>query len=292
MDKINKNEDQNKSENLSSGFERIEPSQFEVYSEKYKDIMLMTRRNGIIEVRMHTNGGPLEFSWRAHSAWSQAWIDIGRDHENEVLIITGTGDRWLTSNPANVWGKAFREWTMDDKLKMYQESRRLLENLIFCIDIPTIAALNGPGTHCEMGTLCDITLCTEDTDFFDPHFLGGTIPGDGMALTLQKTIGLKRTAYYAYTGQRIDGKMAVELGIANEVLTRDRLLPRAWELAEMMMERSRSSRQLTHSILSRPWKQALVEDQGFHLAHQMYGMANDEEGVLEKLMKNKERFGR
>ena len=39
------------SEKLSSWFERIEPSQFDVYSEKYKEILQMTRRNGILEVR-------------------------------------------------------------------------------------------------------------------------------------------------------------------------------------------------------------------------------------------------
>ncbi len=156
-------------ENLSSWFERFEPSQFEVYSEKYKDILMMTRRNGILEVRMHTDGGPLKFSWEVHSAWSHAWIDIGRDHENEVMILTGSGDRWLDANPA-VWKTLFKDWTEDDKLKMYHESFRLLENLIFGLDIPTIAAINGPGTHCEIGTLCDITLCTEDADFFDPHF--------------------------------------------------------------------------------------------------------------------------
>lgn len=278
-------------EKLSDWFGRIEPSQFDVYSEKYKEIMLMTRRNGILEVRMHTDGGPLKFSWKVHSMWSQAWIDIGRDPENEVLILTGTGDRWLDANP-EVWKKLFREWTADDKLKMYHESLRLLENLIFCIDIPTIAAINGPGTHCEIGTLCDITICTEDADFFDPHFLGGTPPGDGMALTLQRTIGIKRAAYYAYTGQKIDGKTALELGIVNEVLPREKLQARAWELAEMMMERSRGARMLTHSILSRPWKRALVEDQGFHLVHQMYDMANDEEGPLARLMKIRERFQR
>ncbi len=277
-------------EKLSSWFERIEPSQFEVYSEKYKEILQMNRRNGILEVRLHTGDGPLKFSWKAHSMWSQAWIDIGRDPENEVMILTGTGNRWLDANP-EVWKTPFREWTPDDKLKMYHESLRLLENMIFTIDIPTIAAVNGPGTHCEIGTLCDITICTEDADFFDPHFLGGTPPGDGMFLTLQNTIGIKRASYYAYTGQKIDGKTALELGIVNEVLPREQLLSRAWELAEMMMERPRATRELTHSILSRPWKQALVNDQGFHLAHQMYHMANNEDtGFLERLMKNRERF--
>ena len=113
-----------------------------------------------------------------------------------------------------------------------------------------------------------------------------------MALTLQRLMGTKRAAYYAYTGQKIDGQTALQLGIVNEVQPREKLLARAWELAEMMMERPRSTRKMTHSILSRPWKQALVEDQGFHLTHQMYAMANDEEGPLARLMKIRERFGK
>jgi enoyl-CoA hydratase/carnithine racemase len=277
------------SEKLSSWFPRIEKSQFADYSVKYKDFMKMKRKDGILQIQFHTNGGPLQFSWLIHSAWSQAWIDIGRDPENQVLIITGTGDRWLEANP-NVWKTLFRDWTEDDKLKMYHESFRLLENLIFGLDIPTIGAVNGPGTHCEIATLCDLTLCTEDSDFFDPHFLGGTPPGDGMFLTLQQLIGPKRAAYFAYTGKPIDGKTALELGIVNEVLSREKLQERALELARMMMERPRSTRNLTHAIANRTWKQTLVNDQGFHLAHQMYAMANSETNVVNRLLQNKARF--
>lgn len=276
-------------ETLDSWDERLEPSRFDSYAETYKEQLALTRRDGIIEVRMQTDGGPAVHSWKSHNAWGQAWMDIGRDPENEVMILTGTGERWQTGNP-EVWQKKFRDWGADSQLKMYHDAQRLLENLIFCIDIPTIGIINGPGTHCELATLCDITLCAEDADFFDPHFLAGTPPGDGMALTLQQTMGSKKAAYYAYTGKKIDGHLAVELGIANECLPREELLPRAWAIAEMMMERSRSARHLTHAILARPWKQAMVQDQGFHLAHQVLDMANDREEPLDRLQKLAGRF--
>ncbi|CAM4257021.1 Enoyl-CoA hydratase/isomerase family protein [Paenibacillus macerans] len=176
-------------------------------------------------------------------------------------------------------------WVKNEQKMGLKNAIFVLENLIFCIDIPTIGAVNGPGTHCELATLCDITICTEDADFFDPHYLGGTPPGDGMLLTLQNMIGFKKAAYYAYTGKSINGQTALDLGIVSEVLPREKLLPRAWELAEMIMQAPRSTRHLSHSIISRPWKQALVSDQGFQLAHQMYDMAIDEEGALERLKK-------
>lgn len=277
---------------LSEWDERIEPSQFEVYSQKYKDFFIMTRRNGIIELRMHTDGGPFRHSWKAHNAWNQAWLEVGRDPENEVMILTGTGD-WWHQGPVDINKHnpvPFADWSIDSQIKMYYDIFKLLENLIFCVDIPTIGAINGPGTHCEMATLCDITLCTEDADFFEPHFMVGTPPGDGMALTLQRTIGIKRASYYAYTGQKIDGRMALQLGIVNEVLPRDKLLSRAWELAEMIMQQPRLARRMTHAILSQPWKRALVEDMGFHCAHQNFAIALDKEGSVARLIKNRQRF--
>lgn len=98
-----------------------------------------------------------------------------------------------------------------------------------------------------------------------------------MALTLQNLLGIKRAAYYGYTGKNINGQTALELGIVSEVLPQEKLLSRAWELAEMIMQAPRSTRHLTHSILSRPWKKNLVEDQGFHLSHIMFNMSIDGE---------------
>jgi len=86
----------------------VGPTKFEEYSEKYKDFMLMTRRNGIIEVRLHTNGGPFQFGWAAQTAYGNAWSDIGRDLENEVMIITGTGDRWQVASP-DIWKTKFKD---------------------------------------------------------------------------------------------------------------------------------------------------------------------------------------
>jgi enoyl-CoA hydratase/carnithine racemase len=53
-------------------------------------------------------------------------------------------------------------------------------------------------------------------------------------------MGLKRAAYYLYTSDKIDAQMAKQVGLVNEVLPLDRLLPRAWEIAERIMKKPRS----------------------------------------------------
>jgi enoyl-CoA hydratase/carnithine racemase len=254
---------------------------FEAYAEKYARYLAMRRRDGIIELRMHTDGGPARFGFEVHNAWAQAWQEIGNDPDNEVLIITGTGEQWLgtpetiAADPADGAAELMhaprpRDFAYEHG---YYDATKLLENFIFSIDIPTIAAINGPSiAHTEFALLCDITLATETAVITDPHLLVGTAPGDGQQLTLQELIGTKRAAYHLYTGQPITARQALDLGLVNEILPADGLLPRAWEIAEAIMRAPRTARRLTHAIAQRPWKRRLVQDLGFGIAHEMFGI--------------------
>jgi len=258
---------------------------FDAYAEKFSRYFAMRRRDGIIELRMHTNGGPARFGFDVHNAWAQAWHEVGNDPDNEVLIITGTGDQWLgipetiTADPAEEADKLIRGQRPKDFAYEhgYYDATKLVENFVFAIDIPTIAAINGPSVaHTEFALLCDITLATETAIIIDPHLLAGTAPGDGQQLTLQELVGTKRAAYHLYTGQPIGARQALELGLVNEVLPADRLLPRAWEIAERIMKAPRTARRLTHAIAQRPWKRRLVQDLGFGIAHEMFGIHADQ----------------
>jgi enoyl-CoA hydratase/carnithine racemase len=257
---------------------------FDSYAQKYSRYFQIRREDGIIELRMHTDGGPARFDFAVHNAWAQAWQEVGNDPDNEVLIITGTGGQWL-GTPESV--AADPAQAADDLLKNplpkdfgyehgYYDASKLLENFVFAIDIPTIAAVNGPSpAHTEFALLCDITLAAETATIIDPHLLAGTAPGDGQQLTLQELIGTKRAAYHLYTGQPIGARQALELGLVNEVLPADRLLPRAWEIAEAIMKAPRTARRYTHAIAQRPWKRRLVQDLGFGLAHELHAIHAD-----------------
>jgi enoyl-CoA hydratase/carnithine racemase len=257
---------------------------FEEYAGKYAAWFRMRRRGGIIELRMHTDDGPARFDLAVHNAWAQAWQEVGNDPDNEVLILTGTGDAWLGTADTHQAdpGEAARGlmrgpfppgFVYDH---VYHDAVKLLENFVFGIDIPTIAAINGPSAaHTEFALLCDVTLAAETATIADPHLLAGTAPGDGQQLTLQELIGTKRAAYHLYTGRPIGARQALEWGLVNEVLPADRLLPRAWEIAEGIMRAPRAARRLTHAIAQRPWKRRLVHDLRFGVAHEVFGIQAD-----------------
>jgi enoyl-CoA hydratase/carnithine racemase len=65
-------------------------SKLEDYARKYKTIR-MERRNGILQMTLHTDGGPLRWGFVPHGELPEAFYDVGSDRENRVVIITGTG---------------------------------------------------------------------------------------------------------------------------------------------------------------------------------------------------------
>ena len=262
--------------NARAGAQRmgfVSRPRFEDYREKYATYFKLERQNGILQVQMHTKGGPVMYGLPIHNAWSQLWLDIGNDPDNEVLIFGGTGDKWIGGFDPDFAAQSLHELPADAFYdQIYSDATKLLEAFIFNIDIPTIACINGPGLHTEFALLCDITLCAEHAELFDPHFQFHLVPGDGQGLTFQELMGLKRAAYYLYTSEKITAQLAKEMGLVNEVLPLDRLLPRAREIAEKIMQKPRAIRRLTSAVLRRQWKRRLVQDLGFHVAHELLGM--------------------
>ena len=137
-----------------------------------------------------------------------------------------------------------------------------------------ISAINGPAwRHSELPLLCDIVLCTQDTAFQDSgHFRNGLVPGDGMHIIYPLLLGMNRGRYFLLTGQTIDAQEAKEMGLVNEVLTRDRLLPRARELAQQIMLQPQIVRRATRELLTAPIKRHFQDMLGYGLAMEGLGV--------------------
>jgi enoyl-CoA hydratase len=98
---------------------------------------------------------------------------------------------------------------------------------------PVIAAVNGPAITggFELALGADFILASERAFFGDTHARVGVFPGGGMTVYLAQAVGVRRARQLSYTGELIDAVEALRLGLANEVLPHDDLLPRAREVA-------------------------------------------------------------
>lgn len=234
---------------------------FENYRNKYANLK-MKRDDGILEVALHTNDGPLVFNGHVHEEVVHAFRDIGDDRENHVVILTGTGNEFCTQ----ITVEGFDFFTPTGFDKILREGTKVIEN-IFDIQVPVIAAINGPVTvHSEYALLCDMILATEDTFFQDaPHPAFGITPGDGLHILWPEVIGEIRGRYFLLSGQRLTAKEAKEYGAVNEIVERKKLLPRAWELARFLKRQSPLTLRYTRMALSVRFRRRLQEGLSYGL---------------------------
>jgi enoyl-CoA hydratase/carnithine racemase len=244
----------------------------EEYSKRFERFFKFKRSDdGILEVRMHTLDSHVRWSYQMHHAISELWTCIGHDTKNEVLIFTATGEKWINEVDASSF-KDVEQSDDDDQrfnVQIY-DTLKVVENFVNDIEIPTITAINGRGIHWEMAMMSDITLCTPDFILQDDHFLMGHVPGDGMTLALQKILGIKRGNYMSYLNQGIDAETCLRLGAVNEIVEREQIVERAWEIARILMKTSRSTRRLTHHVAARPWREVVEQNLRQHVYAEMY----------------------
>src|SRR5687768_10463315 len=236
------------------------------YADRYPSA-LCERRDGILLVTLHTDGESLRWGMGVHTELPDLFADIARDRENRVMILTGTGEEF--SGPAatpgtTMFAKRPSVHTMD---RIHWEGRHLLMNLLN-IEVPVIAAVNGPAwRHSEIPLMSDIVLAAEHAAFQDSaHFVSELVPGDGVHIVYPLLLGLNRARYFLLTGQVIDAPLAKELGLVSEVLPKDQLMARAWELAESTATRPPLLLRYTRLLFTEDLRKRMHDLLGYGLA--------------------------
>src|ERR1700729_3249412 len=263
--------------------EFVPTPRFEEYSERFKDFFKFTRRDdGVLLVEAHTVGGPIQLSVENHRALGQMLKTVGADPENEVLILTGSGDEFMMGSDPE--GFALEEADMEYWAYeyAYKDGRINVSALVNDVEVPTIGLLNGPGFHTEIVLMCDITLAADDATLFDLHYDIGSVPADGIHNAFQELLGVKRAAYALLTGEAITAQQALEWGMVNEVVPRDQLIARAYAIPDHIMTQPRTVRRLTTQIVRRPWKQRIVGDLGGGFGIQMFGHVSKQKTIHER----------
>jgi enoyl-CoA hydratase/carnithine racemase len=102
---------------------------------------------------------------------------------------------------------------------------------------PIVVAVNGicAGAGMDLVTTGDITIASDDAEFFDPHVSIGLVAGREM-VRVARTLPVNVAMRMALMGrqERLSAQRAYELGFVTELVPRDRLLDRAHEIAAMV----------------------------------------------------------
>jgi methylglutaconyl-CoA hydratase len=166
-----------------------------------------------------------------------------------VLILTGAGKAFSSGmdleNLKALIGRS-PEQNLEDSQTMVRLFRSLYE-----FPKVTIAAVNGAAIAGGTGLalLCDFTLAVPESKFGYTEVRIGFVPAIVSTFLLRQT-GEKYARDLLLTGRIIGAEEAARMGLVNEIVAPENLLPRARELAALLMENSPASLRATKKLLS------------------------------------------
>jgi enoyl-CoA hydratase/carnithine racemase len=146
-----------------------------------------------------------------------------------VVVLAAAGDR------AFCVGADLKERSRLDDAG-WMQNRVLIRSLfdsLRAVPQPTNASVFGHalGGGFELALSCDLIVCTDDASFGLPEVRVGIVPGGGGTQLLARKVGLSRAKELVFTGRRISGEEAFEIGLAARVVERDALKAATEELA-------------------------------------------------------------
>src|SRR6202165_4544045 len=253
------------------------PTKLEDYANKYQSVR-MERRDGILQMTLHTEGQSLRWGFGPHGELPEAFHDVGADRDNRVVILTGTGAEFSgpRATPGTSSFPARPGWERIDRIHL--EGRPLLMRLLE-IEVPVISAINGPAwRHSEIPLLCDIVLAADTAQFQDSaHFPSDVVPGDGMHIVYPLLLGMNRGRYFLLTGQTLDAAEALRLGLVAEVLPADKLLARAWQPRADLARRPTLLLRYTRLLLTQALRRHMHDLLGYGLGMEMLALGEKPE---------------
>jgi methylglutaconyl-CoA hydratase len=166
-----------------------------------------------------------------------------------LLILTGEGKAFSSGMDLENL-KALIGRSPEQNLKDSETMVRLFRSLYEFPKV-TIAAVNGAAIAGGTGLalLCDFTLAVAEARFGYTEVRIGFVPAI-VSTFLLRQVGEKHARDLLLTGRIIDAEEAARMGLINEIVAPEKLMPRARELAAQLMENSPSSLRATKQLLT------------------------------------------
>ena len=180
------------------------------------------------------------------NSWNQKMRDELReavralvaDDELRALVVTGEGRAFSAGEDvrgmqglAELGTRGFR--------RVARDIHNVFDELE-AMEVPVIAAINGvaAGGGLELALSCDFRLAADTARLGFPESNVGLIPGSGGCSRLVRLVGIARAKRLVMSGEMIDARRALEIGLVEEVLAAEELMPGAMAFARRLAEKA------------------------------------------------------
>lgn len=166
----------------------------------------------------------------------QACATVSANREIRAVIVTGAGTAFCAGGDIRQMLDRVRDpqlQAVDDRYH-YKEGIHRIPLALYELEVPTIAAINGPaiGAGLDLACMCDMRIAASSARFAESFVKLGIIPGDGGAFLLQRIVGPSKAAEMTFTGDAIDAQEALACGLVSAVVPGPELMDHALRLAQ------------------------------------------------------------
>ena len=202
-----------------------------------------------------------------------AVAEISADASVRVVLVTGAGGHF--SGGADLRENRARHRAARERFSGAIDMSRIPQ--------PVIAVINGTaaGGGCELALSCDFRFMSEDARIGLPEIRFGALPLGGGTARLPRIVGLSWAKRMIMTGDLIDARTALRIGLADEVMPGAGLMTAAERFALGLSERAgyalRAAKALVNSALETDLSTALANER-----QTVKDMATRDERIAER----------
>lgn len=176
-----------------------------------------------------------------------------RDIAVRVVILTGRGKAFSTGGNIDAMklGGGLNDPLGANTRRNYRNGIQRLPLLFQAIEVPVIAAVNGPaiGAGCDLACMCDIRIAGHSAKFAESFVKLGIVPGDGGAWLLPRVVGFSKASEMALTGDLLSATEALACGLVSQVVPDDELMEQARSLASRIAANPPHAVRMTKRLL-------------------------------------------
>jgi enoyl-CoA hydratase/carnithine racemase len=220
---------------------------------------------------------------------------IALDRSVRVVVITGEGPVFCSGGNVKDMQKYFTTTIAPEAIREeYRNGIQRLPKALYNLDVPVIAAVNGPaiGAGLDLTCMCDIRIASENASFAESFVKVGIVPGDGGAWLLPRVVGMSKASEMAFTGDMLSAQEALACGLVSRVVPADQLLQSAYALADKIAANPGGVLRMTKRLLREGERSSLESLLELSAAYQAlaHTTADHEEAVRAFVEKRKPSF--
>jgi enoyl-CoA hydratase/carnithine racemase len=208
------------------------------------ETLLYEERDGVAVVTLNRPDAHNAFNYVMQRELREMWLSLRSNDNVRAVILTGAGDKAFCAG-------IDRNESVDDYLAdpsgksrptgrqstpfMFNDPGANVNPKQNDLWKPVIAAVNGIACGGALYMLgeADIIISADHATYFDPHVTYGMVAGFESVHLLQKLpIGEVLRCMLLGSHERISAQRAHQVGLVSEVVPLDRLMERAWWVAE------------------------------------------------------------